>query len=175
MLSFSSPAFAQEQLEILLSPTPSPTQAIVYEMPYPGLLPDSPLYFLKTARDNVIGFLINDPFKKATFNLLQADKRFQAGIMLYQKDENKKELAFTTISKGHNYLEDAITKALDAKSHKVEVADLTSKIELSTKKQRQTLKQLQLSHPQAKEDVAHALERVESIEKKIGQLRTGRK
>ena len=51
---------------------------IQYELPYPGILPDNPLYFLKAIRDNVLGFFITDPLKKADYSLLMADKRLQS-------------------------------------------------------------------------------------------------
>jgi hypothetical protein len=85
-----------------------------YTLPYPGILPDNPFYMLKTARDNFIGLLISDAKKKAEFNLLQADKRLQAGVYLI--DKNKKyDLAEQTISKGENYFEQAISKLEEAK------------------------------------------------------------
>src|SRR5438309_421306 len=60
--------------EVLDSPTPSPV-SISYQLPYPGMLPDNPLYFLKVIRDGVWSFLLSNPLKKADFDLLQADKR----------------------------------------------------------------------------------------------------
>src|ERR1700704_2037322 len=50
------------------SVTPAPnntSQTVDYTLPYPGLLPDSPLYFLKTFRDRLISFFISSPIKKA--------------------------------------------------------------------------------------------------------------
>ena len=50
------------------------TQTEEYILPYPGILLDHPLYFLKNLRDQVMEFLISDPTKKAEFSLLQSDK-----------------------------------------------------------------------------------------------------
>ena len=36
-----------------VSPTPVP---VAYQLPFPGLLPDNPLYFLKTMRDRLVVF-----------------------------------------------------------------------------------------------------------------------
>lgn len=77
-----------------------------YQLPYPGLLPDSPLYFFKTLRDKIEDFLISDPLIKASFDLSNADKRLSTGLALFEK--KKYELAESTISKGENYFEEGI-------------------------------------------------------------------
>ena len=80
-----------------------------YTLPYPGLLPDSPLYFLKTLRDRVVSIFISNPRKKAEFNLLQCDKRINAAVYLLANHDKKKEtLAVSTISKAENYMEEGI-------------------------------------------------------------------
>jgi hypothetical protein len=47
---------------------------VEYYLPYPGLLPDNPLYYLKAIRENIQKFFISDPLRKAQFDLLQANK-----------------------------------------------------------------------------------------------------
>lgn len=49
--------------------------SVEYTLPYPGILPDHPLYFFKTIRDAILEFLIVDPVRKSEFYILQADKR----------------------------------------------------------------------------------------------------
>src|SRR5690242_14285884 len=66
-----------------LAETPTPVTND-YTMPYPGLLPDSPLYSLKVFRDRVISFFISDPLKRSSFDLLQADKRLEGAYYLQQ-------------------------------------------------------------------------------------------
>lgn len=105
---FLPSVFAQEELKI--DPiTPTPVPEVEYALPYPGILPDNPLYSLKASRDRIISFFIADPVKKSEFDLLQADKRLQAGVFLLHKHHPDVDLAITTISKGQNYLEEAIT------------------------------------------------------------------
>ncbi|MBI3576483.1 hypothetical protein HY086_00365, partial [Candidatus Gottesmanbacteria bacterium] len=58
---------------------------VEYLLPYPGILPDNPLYFLKAARDKIIEFLIADPVRKAEFYILQSDKRLGMTSMLLEK------------------------------------------------------------------------------------------
>ncbi|MBI4079016.1 MAG: hypothetical protein HY429_01835 [Candidatus Levybacteria bacterium] len=91
----------------------TPTPKVEYQLPYPGLLPGSPFYVLKTIRDRIVSFLIADPLKKAEFNLLQADKRLSTGIMLVK--QKKEALAESTISKGINYFEEGIGQLDEAR------------------------------------------------------------
>ncbi len=78
-----------------------------YLLPYPGILPDHPLYFLKQIRDGILDRLIVDPLRKAEFHVLQADKRLAMGKLLVE--QGKGALGETTISKGEKYLERAVS------------------------------------------------------------------
>lgn len=78
-----------------------------YLLPYPGILPDHPLYFLKQIRDGIMDRLIVDPLRKAEFHVLQADKRLNMGKLLVE--QGKGALAETTISKGEKYMERAMS------------------------------------------------------------------
>src|SRR5260221_7243175 len=91
-------AFAQE---LMVSPTAtsSPTPTVVqYDLPYPGILPDNPLYTLKVIRDEVVSFFISDPLKKASFDILQADKRIGASLYLAEGDTKAKGFVFSALS-----------------------------------------------------------------------------
>lgn len=93
------------------SATASPTAVMAatdYTLPYPGILPDNPLYFLKVLRDNIIVFFISDPLKKSSFDLLQSDKRLEAAWYLLKKDSKHDDLVLTTLSKSTNYLSQAV-------------------------------------------------------------------
>jgi hypothetical protein len=59
---------------------------IEYALPYPGMLPDHPLYFLKNLRDHIMDFIIRDHIKKAEFNLLLSDKKLAMFTDLYNKN-----------------------------------------------------------------------------------------
>lgn len=82
-------------------------QSPAYTLPYPGILPDHPLYILKQIRDGILDRLIVDPLRKAEFHVLQADKRLNMGIALVEK--GKGTLAETTVSKGEKYMERAVS------------------------------------------------------------------
>lgn len=82
-------------------------QKIEYTLPYPGILPDHPLYNLKRFRDYVLERLISDPVRKIEFYTLQGDKRLAMGITL--SGQGKSTLAESTISKGEKYMEKAVS------------------------------------------------------------------
>lgn len=120
-------------------------EKINYELPYPGLLPDNPLYFLRVIRDKIVGFLIADPLKKAEFNLLQADKRLNAGIYLFNK--GKVSISISTISKAENYFEESLGKAKKARQEGMEIQEMTRKLIDSSKKHQEELSSLEEKAP----------------------------
>ena len=132
--SFSSKVYAVTEN---LSATSSSTPEVNYELPYPGLLPDSPLYFLRVIRDKIVGLLISNPLRKAEFDLLQADKRLNAGIYLFNK--GKTSLAFSTVSKAENYFLQALDKTEEAKKRGENISDLEGKLKNAVKKHEQEL------------------------------------
>lgn len=153
-------AFAQE-----ISPTPK----VNYELPYPGLLPDSPIYFLRIIRDKTVGFLISDPLKKAEFNLLQADKRLNAGIYLFKK--GKVSLAVSTISKAENYFEESLERARKARSEGMDVSDIERKLINSARKHQEELRLLEEKSDRSfKESFGIQRKRVEAFEKEVRRL-----
>lgn len=82
--------------------SPASMTSVKYDLAYPGILPDNPLYILKKIRDRITIFLISDSRKKADFYLLQTDKGILATAMLV--DKNKIDLALDTAFKTeHNY------------------------------------------------------------------------
>lgn len=76
-------------------------EKVAYNLPYPGILPDHPLYFIKLVRDKIIEFTTRDNLKKARLYLLASDKRAAMTMPLVKKGKGK--LAITTISKGEKY------------------------------------------------------------------------
>jgi hypothetical protein len=97
----------QQQMQPVEEETPPVVQKVEYALPYPGILPDHPLYFLKRLRDTILERLISDPIRKAEFYLLQSDKRLQMGLMLI--NNGKGNLGESTISKAEKYMEQAVT------------------------------------------------------------------
>src|ERR1035437_3560922 len=110
---------------------------VQYDLPYTGILPDSPLYFLKALRDNALNFLITDPVQKADYDLLMADKRLGAASALLDKE--KVDLAITTLSKSGNYFYLAIQQAATAKKQGENTDELLSKLLTASLKHQQVI------------------------------------
>jgi len=84
------------------------TLKVEYYLPYPGVLPDSPLYKLKAVRDRVQLWLTFAPEEKARKELLFADKRINAAVFLVEG--GKEALGVTTATKAEKYLESAANR-----------------------------------------------------------------
>lgn len=165
LLIFSSTAFAQE-------PSTSTSTAIMnvqYELPYAGILPDNPLYFLKALRDNVIGFFISDPAKKANYDLLMADKRLGAANALLQK--GKIDLAITTLSKSGNYFYLAVQQVSVAQKQGEDIGDLLSRLYKASLKHQQLILQMEAkSNEDAKKVLEVSRQRVIGFQKSVEDL-----
>ena len=138
-----------------------------YTLPYPGLLPDSPLYFLKVTRDAIVGALITNAQKKASFDVLQADKRLSATKALLEKDKKKYKLAESTLSKGENYMEDAVLKIQQAKREGLETNELELTLHKAIRKHEEVIRDIITIVPKdATKGFADTLKRVTALEKK---------
>lgn len=161
---YSFPVFAEEEV----SPTPTPVQ---YQLPYPGILPDNPLYPLKTIRDRIMIMLISDPLKKAEFDLNAADKRVSAGMYLFEK--GKVAEAETVISKGENYFEDALSKATEAKKQGMHTTEIVVKLLAASAKHAEVLRELTTkAKGEYKDKFTLLTKRAENLEKRASQLKS---
>jgi len=113
--TYKNPAPTQEEAASVepKEATQSSEVKVEYSLPYPGILPDNPLHFLKAIRDRIILMLISDPVKEAEFNLLTSDKRIYAAQLL--ADRGKDGLSVSTLSKSNNYFHNAISSISEAK------------------------------------------------------------
>lgn len=132
------PSHADDSLPIP-SPTITPSD---YKLPYPGLLPDSPLYFLKSVRDNIVGFFIGKPLEKADFMLLQSDKQVSASYMLVNQANTKTDLAVATFSQGQDAFDEAIEQTKQAHKQGINVVEMTKKLADANQKHLQVLDQI---------------------------------
>lgn len=163
-------ATAQDaEVEVTPSITPSPTP--IYELPYPGLLPESPLYPLKMIRDRIVGFLIADPIRKAEFSILQADKRLNTAIYLLSKSKGKEQLAASTISKSENYLEEAIAQIEEAGRQGKDISEIKKQLSLSLGVHEKELKKIEGKIAKDyRDDIRQLQKRLEDIEKRANSL-----
>lgn len=85
---------------VVISAFPAPVTA-AYQFPWPGILPDHPLYKLKVLRNKIIANIIYNQVKRVEFDLLMADKTLYASKLLLDKGQG--DLAKETALKGENY------------------------------------------------------------------------
>lgn len=163
--------FAQESSPLVIASISAEIkQAINYDLPYPGILPDNPLYVLKAARDKIVSFLISSPLKKAEFNLLAADKRLNAGVYLFNKGKNISQ-AVTTISKGENYFYEAISEIRKANNQGINTRGLTEKLLDASRKHQETISSFEKrSKGNIRESLARENKRVKDFEKQVSEL-----
>lgn len=111
-----------------------------YYLPYPGILPDSPLYKIKALRDRISLWLTFDPQEKARKELLFADKRVNAAIFLMQG--GKVSLGVTTATKAEKYLQSAVGLALAESKKGKDVKSLLLELDKSASKHIEVLTDL---------------------------------
>lgn len=79
---------------------------IDHSFAYPGkILPDSFFWPLKALRDKIWLMVTTDQLKKVELKVLFADKRLGGAVKLIE--ENKNEIALSTLTKAEKYLEEA--------------------------------------------------------------------
>lgn len=142
---------------------------VIYNLPYPGLLPDHPLYFLKAARDKIVSFFISSPIKKSEYDLLQADKRIAASVFLAEKGDV--ELAQSTFSKAENYFEKALAQAESAKMQGMHTGEIANKLREANLKHQQVLDNMMENLEQDEQELfLNELERLEGFEQKAKEI-----
>lgn len=123
VMSFLSATHPKAAADTTTSMTPvasASAEKSEYYLPYPGILPDSPLFKLKAVRDRIRVLVSFDKLKRAEVELLLADKRINAAQALF--DGGKEDLAVSTATKAEKYLwqsaEDTMTLARSGKDVK---------------------------------------------------------
>lgn len=145
-------------------------EVVQYDLPYPGLLPDSPLYVLKQVRDWVLEKLITDPLKKTEFYILQADKRLVMGQML--DGAGNKILGEQTISKGEKYMYKAVQLALSLKTNGKEIPpSIVAHLENAIAKHIEVLEaEIAKAAEAQKEGLTGSLKLVQELQAELGKL-----
>jgi len=164
-------ATAYAQVASSSSQTAATTQ-IDYQLPYPGMFPDNPLYFLKVFRDQLTAFFLSKPLDKAQFDLMQSDKNVEAGYLLGTQQVGKSDLAIATISSGEDDFSSAIDQTEAAKKQGYSILEMSKKLDLSNQKHMQVIKEIegQVGKAQSQE-LKNELNRAEAFAKKINALR----
>ncbi len=133
-------------------------------MPYPGILIDNPLYFLKKLRDQILEKLIVDPIRKAEFHLLQADKFLNMGISL--NDQKKVALAGTVIARAETYMQQTVSELLAIKGNGTQIpGSVVDRLQKSSAKHVEVLEdmltKIDASQKQAVTDALTMLKKVQ--------------
>jgi hypothetical protein len=159
-----------------VSPVLSPiitmeNKEIQYDLPYPGLLPDNPLYVLKVFRDNIVSFFISSPSKKADYDLLQADKRMNASIYLSHEKPVNDTLISSTVSKAINYFDQSISQTQLAMQQTEDIKSFVQHMDTASKKYRQVILQLETNaSQQLKGDLVEDQKRLDGIQSEIKKM-----
>lgn len=121
------------------------TPGVEYSLPYPGILPDHPLWFLKVLRDRVWIALSWDLLQKANKRLVIADKRLVAAKGLFDKGEYG--LAVSTAQKAEKYLEMAFREGKSAENKGREVGGFYETVAKSSLTHREILEDMMSRAP----------------------------
>src|SRR3989344_2900878 len=122
-----------------------------YYLPYPGVLPDSPLYKLKAVRDRVQLWLTFAPEEKARKELLFADKRINAAVFLVEG--GKEALGVTTATKAEKYMEQAIRRTVKLAREEKDVKSMLGTLITASAKHMEILASLQEAADGERKDV----------------------
>ena len=136
-----SSVFALPNLQKVVITTPVQTNTIMYALPFPGMLPNHPLYVFKRLRDTLIEKMITNDVKKAEFYILQADKRLQMSVVL--SSGKTESLAETMRNDAFMYREKSLsmlTKA--AEKNTVIPRYVLEKLLLSSQKHKEVLQDM---------------------------------
>jgi hypothetical protein len=143
---------------------------VQYDLPYSGILPDSPLYFLKALRDNALNLFITDPLQKANYDLLMADKRLGGASALL--DKGKVDLAITTLSKSGNYFSLAIAQASSAKKQGENTDEILARLSTASLKHQQVIfKMEEKTNGTARQVLQVSQKRAEGFQKSVELLK----
>ncbi|KKU95629.1 MAG: hypothetical protein UY27_C0012G0016 [Candidatus Gottesmanbacteria bacterium GW2011_GWA1_48_13] len=139
VVSAPSYSFAKTENAVAQPVTTQPAEVKPeYPLPYPGVLPDHPLYSLKALRDKILDMLIVDPIRKSEFYILQGDKRLQMGVMLV--DKGRTTLGEQVVSKGEKYMYQAVYGLMTLKQGRKEIPGyLLDRLEQSLAKHAEVL------------------------------------
>ena len=125
----------------------APQEKVIYNLPYPGLLPDSPLYITKVVRDKITDFLTRDNLRKAELYLLYSDKRISMSLVLASKGKN--QLAIDTFAKGEKYFLKIPGLLISAKKQGTQApSSFVETLKLSNAKHKELIEELIKTLPQ---------------------------
>ena len=124
----------------IITPEPEPTGTasveVEYVLPYPGMLPDNPIYKLKTARDRLLIMFISSPANRADKYISLADRLFVEALKVAEKD--KVSLAVHTAFKAEHQMTLAVSSIVNIDSPE-QFKEIKEKTLLASQKHRELL------------------------------------
>jgi hypothetical protein len=158
------------------SSSSSRSAVTTYQLPYPGLLPDNPLYILKVVRDRIVRFFISDPLKKGQFDLLQADKSLNSAYYLSFRENINNKMILTAVAESGNSFADSIKDISLAKEQGMDVNGLLENMLLSAQKHRDVLAETENKiSPVSKKILEKELRRTRDFEKMVSEIKSKQK
>lgn len=144
------------------------------ELPNPGLLPDSPIYFLKPLTEKVRGLFVFGEDSKALYALTLADKRLSEAKTL--SDKGKDDLASDTAEQAGIENENAQEHLAKAESEGKDVSAIVEQLAANSTRQQAVLaKVLEKVPEQAKVAIQRAMEMSERGLTKAQEMQTKEK
>jgi len=137
------------------------------DLPSPGILPDSPFYFLKAWKEAIQNFFTFGAENKAKQFLHLADVR----LAEYQKmiEKGKTEIAQKTLDKYQKQLDHALQKIEELKNKGKDVASISQKAEDTVNKHIEVLQRnLEKAPDAAKKGLQNAIENSSKVLQKVG-------
>ena len=143
---------------------------IEYNLPYPGILPGHPLFFLKDLRDKVLEFTTRDIMKKAELYLLFSDKRVSMATLLARAGKEKQ--AMTSFLEGEQYaLKIPSFIEVSKKQGVSPLGDFIQRLKLSNAKHREVAELFLKEFPQGQNQAISQILRLNNeVKKKIKSL-----
>ncbi|MBI4226482.1 hypothetical protein HY612_05210 [Candidatus Roizmanbacteria bacterium] len=143
---------------------------VEYNLPYPGILPDHPLFFIKKIRDKILEWTTRDSLKKADLYLLFSDKRIAMAMVLAKNGKDKH--AVTAFMQGEQYFSKIPPLVETSKKQGVTASsDFIQRLKLSSAKHKEVGKMFLRDLPQGQsESVNRTLDLNQQIKKRIERL-----
>lgn len=136
ILTAINPVFASPILAPQRTPKLESTPSAEYILPYPGMLPDNPIYKLKTARDRLLIMFISSPANRADKYISLADRLFVEALKVAEKD--KVSLAVHTAFKAEHQMTLAVSSIVNIDSPE-QFKEIKEKTLLASQKHRELL------------------------------------
>lgn len=143
---------------------------VEYDLPYPGILPGHPLFFLKNLRDSILEFTTRDTMKKAELYLLLSDKRVAMATLLGRSGKEKQAMA--AFLEGEQYALKIPPLIVISKQQGVSPSgDFVQRLKLSNEKHREVAESFLTQFPQGQsESISQILRLNDEMKKKIKPL-----